>query len=430
MEEIEENLSDEEKSFANTAELVNPRLSSQQVIEEKPSEEAFESKLEEEKVNSQRETDRMYPEITPEELLESMVRSFKTKKSVPQEAVSNLKPETLQTVVEKLLQEKINLQEQLGYQESNKHSMFFSEEDFSRHFNEQSKRKLKIQALREFGNVSPIEKEENFVQFKASSPKSTLREDLINIKYKKYANYEAELIKLNQELQEIRTYNQMLEEVFQHQKNNTHQTLTQKMQKRLQSYQEVLNTIQESISLSKKSLASKESLVIGKRSELKLLWEVSEMDKEFRVKPSERQIITDLLELNCKGPQFKFDEHVCQLLARYDIGELAGLITKYILYLEDELCVELRKHLFESRVKEMNQNNLIQNCIEEKAYLCSKLESLKNKLTSMHHEETTQKAKQQVQIRKKPSILCKKWQVPKECQELSPKQLYSLSIKR
>jgi len=155
MEEIEENLSDEEKSFANTAELVNPRLSSQQVIEEKPSEEAFESKLEEEKVNSQRETDRMYPEITPEELLESMVRSFKTKKSVPQEAVSNLKPETLQTVVEKLLQEKINLQEQLGYQESNKHSMFFSEEDFSRHFNEQSKRKLKIQALREFGNVSP-----------------------------------------------------------------------------------------------------------------------------------------------------------------------------------------------------------------------------------------------------------------------------------
>lgn len=290
-------------------ELVTTKRKSHKYIIEENLLEETDSKHEEEKTGpinySQRETARFNDPVeknpylkqvsnksnpdlpnlkSPDVYLSNLIRTFKHQKSIPQSMIENLTIEGRRVIVEKLISEKLSMQEQLFSQDERRRGFSITsqiEDEFKGAIRSQPARhtNFKMYALRKINNVSPIEKNESVFDLNSKiasplTPKDEINSKNVEAQLKECSQFEAELVKCNHELQGLNSHNNLLEKILAYtNKDCDFRPITAVIKNKANDYQGLIKAlIDEKTSLKNKLKVGEAGIEnINRRSELKAL---------------------------------------------------------------------------------------------------------------------------------------------------------------
>ncbi|CAG9317697.1 unnamed protein product [Blepharisma stoltei] len=381
---------------------------------------------------------------SPDVYLTNLIRTFKHQKSIPSSMIENLTLEGRRIIVEKLISEKLSMQEQLMGQERRRFSIVSQiDEEFRGALSRQPARPanpsmLKLYALRGISNVSPIEKDESEIDINSKiasplTPKDEINSKKVEIQLKEFTQLETELVRLSQELQELKSHNNLLQNILSYTKENDFKAISEIIKNKVSSYEQMIKNLNEERIMLKTKLriGDRSFAQLDKREELNALWDIVGVDKDCGLKPSEIDTINKLIELSASGPMGKFDDYVNDLLSGHDIAEMASLLVRYIKCLEEDVCIGLRKQLLDLRLTNLSHDLKVEQAFDEKGTFEQQFQLIKEKMDSINYRHSRVNKEKQIQLREQDSKLKRsKWIIPDKWAGLSPTELYSKSIKK
>ena len=316
--------------------------------------------------------------LTPDEILEKMIKEYQIHKSIPKPLISSLSLDSCKQIVESLLKEKLSYQEDLSPKEINSDKESDKEsENVSIPSRQISPPLIKMQAFRAFENVSPIEKDDSdgHTNYKivslALTPKEELSPDIVQNNLLKYENYKKEVVKLTAELKEISSCNQILQLIVSLGKDNEISELNKKIKEKIQIYTTLAENMTEELLALKKLIEPNEGFLENtplQRNELKILAKLVGYEKKCDLKPSELETINKLIDLKLEGSK-KFEDFIDELLAGHDIAEMAFILVKYINFLEEEASVDLKTETLNCLITEFRNEIMLEGVIDENLLL-------------------------------------------------------------
>jgi hypothetical protein len=378
-----------------------------------------------------------------DELLDKMIKEYKVHKSIPESFVSNLPLENYKIIVEKLIKEKLSLQEDLNVKENEaefeKDSIKIEKEMSSSVYNPFSPN-LKMQAFRALENVSPIEEDDSngHTNYKIISlpltPKEDFNPDSPIAKSRKYESYKKEAIKLTTELKDLSSYNKILKIIISLDKNKESFQFNQQIREKINTYTRLSTNIAEELKTLKNIIQPNEGFLENiplHRKELKILSKMVGYNKKCDMKPSEMETINKLLDLKLESTDKIFEEYVDELLAGHDIAEIASIFVKYIKFLEEEASIDLKTETLNCLITEFLNEAALEDAIDQNLVLSKEKVVLENEINRISYEKNKNFKLEQVKIRTQSITEPKnKWKLPLNLQNLSGPELYSKTLAR
>ena len=369
-------------------------------------------------------------------LLENMIKAYKTHKSLPQSHISNLSLENCKLIVEKLLKEKLSLQEDLAIKENPRETE--AERPDSVAAQQINAPVAKNQAFRALENVSPIERDDSdgHTNYKivslAMTPKEEVSPDFALDKLKKFENYKKVVTKLTAELRELTSYNNILGVILALEKDSESTQFNMQIKDKIDMYTSLSAEITEELKNLKKTIEPNIGFLEHmplQRSELKILSKMIGYDRKSEIKPSEMQTLDRLLELYLETPSKKFEGFVDELLRGHDIAEIATIIVKYIKFLEEEAAVDLHSEALNCFITEYQNEVVLEDIIDQRLILMRQQNCLTSDIAKNAFEKSKAMRVQQIKIRGKPPAQEKhKWKLPVFLESLSGPDLYSKTL--
>ena len=367
-----------------------------------------------------------------DKVLENMIKSFKTTKSIPESSVANLPIESFKIIVEKLLKEKLSLQEELSLKDN------FPDSDSESINSQPISPSTKIQAFRALENVSPIEWDDSngHTNYKiislALTPKEEINPDHALIKLNKFENYKKEIIKLTNELKELTSYNKILLMIISLDKDNESLQINQYIKNKVEKYTELSATVTEEIKSLKKDIEPKEGFLENvplQRKEIKILSKMIGFEKKCDIKPSEMDTLNRLLDLYMDNSVKTFQEYVDELLAGHDIAEMAFILIKYIKFLEEEAIIDLNNEALNCFIAEYKNEVKLEDIVDEGLLLDKEQRRLNVEIARINYKKSKNTKLEQIKIREKTQVKeKKKWKLPDSLESLSGPSLYSKTL--
>ena len=372
----------------------------------------------------------------PDKILESMIKHYRIHKSLPINLITDLPLETCKIIVEKLLQEKLSLNEEnnIIHEESADEEKEYERQSIGRSANPSQLKKF--QAFRAMENVSPIERDdsERYTNYNINSLALTPHEDTvvnpISVKISKYEDYRREILKLASELKDLTTYNQALSLIISLDKDSEQDQLKQQISEKLTLLDSLSEKLSEILKSLKKTIQPNEGFLENlplHRQELKILSEMIEFDKKSTCKPSEMQIINTVLDCSVDDPA-NLDKFIDNLLAGHDVAEISLVLVKYIKFLEEQSLITLKSQALNCIITEIRNDFEIEENLHESLALYKEIKRLNQEKTRIEIDEQKKFRKGQVRIRTAKKTEKERWKLPKSMENLTGAELYSKAI--
>lgn len=394
------------------------------------------------------------PQQPGEPIVNRLQRTFKATQRVPKELLAGQSIDGLRHIIEILISDKQNLQDQLSADPAKSVEDFSPGEDlpFSASLTPNhsfttaqsgSVMRQRMFPIRREGNTEermrrtnnqsiyqkPVKREPEKKLQELQIPQVSDSPRPLPRLMKTFDSYEAEILKLTLEIDELKAKNALQSQVLRlSPEKRKIVELTNQMQARLQQQAAVIRGLVEENAGLKVKMQGNERQSSGTVSraaspvgsafqggsqffqyEMDALSSVHRAsprpttlppDDPLSLKPEERQVLNLLLELQSSSDPKRFDDYLSALLSKHEISDIVGTLVRYIRSLEDEVFEGLRTQVLELKVKATVQDRMYQDAMNEKARAEVEVGDLRASLDELRKELDRVNSRFQIEMRR------------------------------